>query len=562
MKKRAAKPQNDPALPTPQVSAMRLRVCLSKDQAGRASQWLYIRHHFRNHAVSFLTDRRRGRGAWMHRHPALARDGVIEDFSGSDTDAASRWLTETLAATRRAITVEFGLVRGKAAISSEFAEAWAQLTREERDEVKERHADQGRHVLWLLLPRTILDQVLQDLKKTNNKAISDRAENKRRKAQGLKPLAVAGFPQHQKWSFATSLRQQVVAAKNTAFREAWAAGELVIPGLGRLKVREHGYTWPKTPPSLITLARSAGNTWHVSFVCAPGEGRSSRSRRLEREGKVWEPLPVDEHGVPTIEGIDMNLAEKAVSNKHGKLGRKRYLKECASKLRFRNKQLSRRQKGSGRWKKSVRKLGALHDKVANERQHENRAAAQAVADRSAIVCAETLKLGFMLKNKHLAQSIADLGWGQFLDELKKAMAARGHLLLFAGQFDPTTQACPECGFKNTNLKGFNALTIRSWDCPSCGSHHDRDLAAADNIQDFAIERFLESIRNTGDERFPGIHELHPDLVAFIAREGMTAFRRETARESRQVRKGLGLAVPRKRGKALAEPSGVGNTIRL
>ena len=91
MKKRAAKPQNDPALPTPQVSAMRLRVCLSKEQAGRVSQWLYIRHHFRNHAVSFLADRRKGRAGWLYRHPALARGGVIEDFAGSDTDAASRW---------------------------------------------------------------------------------------------------------------------------------------------------------------------------------------------------------------------------------------------------------------------------------------------------------------------------------------------------------------------------------------------------------------------------------------------------------------------------------------
>ncbi len=154
----------------------------------------------------------------------------------------------------------------------------------------------------------------------------------------------------------------------------------------------------------------------------------------------------------------------------------------------------------------------------------------------------------MLKNKKLAQSISDLGWGQFLKELEQAMAARGHLLLYAGQFDPTTQTCPGCGFKNTSLKGTKALNIRSWDCPSCQLHHDRDEAAADNIQDFAIERFLESYSVTGGERVPGIEQLHPDLARFISRGGMTAFRRETARESRQVCKGLGFAVPGKRGK--------------
>ena len=538
---------------------MRLRVQLGKDQAGRASQWLYIRHDFRNHAVSFLTDRRRGRAGWLHRHPALARGGVIEDFAGNDADAASRWLTKRLEVTRAEVASVLELKGGKQGITQRFSQIWANWSREERTAVRESFEALDLHVLWLLLPRTILDQVLQDLKKTVNKAIKDRAENKQRKAQGLKPLQVAGFPVHQKWSFATSLRIQIIESRNQAFRDGWSAKQLVLPGLGRLKVREHGYAWPKATPGLITLARSAGNTWHVTFVCGPGDGRSSRRRRLDRESREWEPLPLGPDGLPAIEAQDMSMADKAVSNVHGKLGRKRYLKECASRLRFRNKQLSRRKKGSGRWKKSVRKLGKLHTKVANERAHENRAAAQAVAARSAIVCAETLKLGFMLKNKKLAQSIADLGWGQYLDELAKAMAARGHLLIFAGQFDPTTQTCSCCGFQNKALKGVDALRIRSWDCPSCQSHHDRDDAAADNIQDFAIERFLESISSAGAEGVPGIHELHPELVAFISRGGMTAFRRETARESRQVRKGLGCAMPGKRGKPdrLIDLSGTG-----
>ena len=364
----------------------------------------------------------------------------------------------------------------------------------------------------------------------------------------MKPIKAAGFPAHKKWTFATSLRMQVVATRNQAFRDAWASGLLLLPGLGLLRIREHGYKWPATPPALITLSRSAGNAWHVSFVCVQGEARSARRRRLDREGKAWDVLPVDEQGLPTIEALDMSLPDKAVSNVHGKLGRKRYLKTCTRKMRFRNKQVSRRQKGSGRWKKSVRKLGRLHDCVKNERAHENRAAAQTIADRSAIVCAETLKTAFIFKNRHLAQSIADLGWGQFINELERAMAARGHLLLFAGQFDPTTQTCPGCGLKNPALKGAGALHIRSWDCPSCGLHHDRDDAAAYNIQAFAIRRFLESYNPTGAESVPGIEPLHPELARFISRGGMTAFRRETVRESHQVQKGLGSAVPGKRGK--------------
>ncbi len=526
---------------------MRLRVRLSSEQIGKAGAWTYASHAFRNAAIAFMNPRRRDRSCWVARHPALARDWIPEEFRGSDTNSCSQWLTAQLALIRKALALELGLspTLGKNTLTAAIAAAWARLSRGERDSLRSSLLElQGLDPLWVLLPRTVLDQTIQDLAKTTNKAISDRVENKRRQAAGLKPLKAAGFPQFQKFTFANSIRFQIQAEKNDTYREAWARKELLIPGLGRLKVRESGYAWPQTPAKLVTLARSADGTWHASFVCRPGEARSARQRRLDKQGVTWRALPVNPlNGLPAIEAFDMNLAEKAVSNAHGNLGRQRYLKRCASQLRFLSKAVSRGQKGSNRNKKVKRKLGTLHVKVANQRKHDNRVAAQAVADRSAIVCAETLNLGAMLKKNRLAQSIADLGWGQFLEELERAMAARGHLLLYAGQFDPTTQTCPCCGFKNTQLKGLQALHIRSWDCPSCQTHHDRDIAAADNIQDFAIERFLESF--TRAESVLETRHLHPELAGFIARGGMTAFRRVPRRESRQAHS-LGFSMPVKR----------------
>lgn len=168
----------------------------------------------------------------------------------------------------------------------------------------------GIHLDWLGVPRTILDQVVCDLDKTYQKAIKDRAERKKAKAVGL-PFKhrLAGFPVFKKARFPGSIRLQVVAEKNEAFRVAWAAGEIVLPGLGRLLVRESGYDFPKTPPKLITLSRNAANQRHVSFACVKGEVVNARNRRLRLEGKTWADLPKDANGLPTIEGLDMSLSD-------------------------------------------------------------------------------------------------------------------------------------------------------------------------------------------------------------------------------------------------------------
>ena len=46
-----------------------------------------------------------------------------------------------------------------------------------------------------------------------------------------------------------------------------------------------------------------------------------------------------------------------------------------------------------------------------------------------------------------------------------------------GRFFPSSKTCSACGHVMDEMP----LSVREWECPSCGAAHDRDLNAARNI---------------------------------------------------------------------------------
>ena len=421
-----ALPLNAPANPTEGLHCgMKLRVYPGKAQGYRAGTWLFQAHRFRNEAVAYVNQRRGLRAAWLRHHPALARDGLPPELAGSDASACSLWLTARLEAARDRVRLEGGVSCSKHTIT----QAVAQMSRGERESIED---------AWLLaLPRTVLDQVVQDLKKAIGKAIKDRTLGKPSKsgaqptktAQGwpgaphaspstvrqafqratgtpgaagtpknafTSSLKRAGFPTFRRWQHATSVRLQVNAAQNAGFRDHWSAGALYVPGLGRMRFRD-AQALPKTPPKLITLSRNAANQWHVSFLCAAGEGLAQK-----HQAKRAVALPLDEQGLPKTVGLDLSLTSLAIDHDGKALGRERYLKKYQKKLTRRAQQLSRKTRGSRRWQKAARNVGRLHVRIANGRQADLQAKAQALVQANAIVCLEEFPLAFMLQNPRLS----------------------------------------------------------------------------------------------------------------------------------------------------------------
>ena len=61
----------------------------------------------------------------------------------------------------------------------------------------------------------------------------------------------------------------------------------------------------------------------------------------------------------------------------------------------------------------------------------------------------------------------------------------GRELIKIDRWFPSSKRCSSCGHivekMPPALSGVEGLNIREWDCPQCGTHHDRDLNASLNI---------------------------------------------------------------------------------
>lgn len=112
-----------------------------------------------------------------------------------------------------------------------------------------------------------------------------------------------------------------------------------------------------------------------------------------------------------------------------------------------------------------------------------------------VICVESLKVKNMVRNRRLAKSISDAGWGEFVRQLEYKSEWAGRQVARIDQWYPSSRRCSGCGHDVGHLP----LSIRAWDCPSCEVRHDRDINAAINIKaaGLAVLALGESVSGMG-----------------------------------------------------------------
>jgi putative transposase len=240
-------------------------------------------------------------------------------------------------------------------------------------------------------------------------------------------------------------------------------GFLVLSKIGRIALR-----WSRPlegAPKTVTISREVDG-WYVCFSCADVPAQS---------------LPAT--GQET--GIDLGIEAFATLSDGARIFSPGWYRKAERALKTAQRRVSRRKKGSARRRKAVTLLAKAHQKVKRQRQDFHHKTALQLVRKNDTIYYEDLQTANMLKNHHLAKSIQDAGWSQFLSILAfKAAYAGKRAVAVPPAF--TSQRCSGPGCGKIVQKG---LSVRWHVCPDCGTNLHRDHNAARNI-----ERLGQSLR--------------------------------------------------------------------
>lgn len=241
-------------------------------------------------------------------------------------------------------------------------------------------------------------------------------------------------------------------------------------------------TIPKAKDIPAVLHRRFKGTVKTVTISMTPSGRYLASVLVDTD---MQELPKSDVSRKTTLGIDLGIKSLAVCSDGRTFGNPKNLKRSLDRLAMLQKRQSRKKKGSANRNKARIRVARLQEHISNQRKDCLHKITHALTHDSQVhtICMENLNVKGMQRNHHLAQAVGDASFGMFLTLLEYKCKWYGVNLIKIGRFAPSSKTCGKCGYLYKGLK----LSERSWTCPECGTHHDRDLNAARNIKEFGLK---------------------------------------------------------------------------
>ena len=174
-------------------------------------------------------------------------------------------------------------------------------------------------------------------------------------------------------------------------------------------------------------------------------------------------------------GMDFGLKTYLTLSDGTRIENPQFLKEGLKDLRKASKRLSRCEKGSAHHSAARLAVDRIHEDVRHRRDDWQWKLSHELCKAYDTICIEDLQLTGM--SRLWGRKMSDLAFGSFVQKLEHTALKYGCSVVKIDRYYPSSKTCNVCQHVNELL----SLSDRSWTCPSCGTHHDRDVNAALNI---------------------------------------------------------------------------------
>uniref|UniRef100_UPI001E37A602 RNA-guided endonuclease InsQ/TnpB family protein n=1 Tax=Clostridium haemolyticum TaxID=84025 RepID=UPI001E37A602 len=231
-----------------------------------------------------------------------------------------------------------------------------------------------------------------------------------------------------------------------------------IPTLGWMRLKEFGYIPTNVKVKSGTVGYKA-NRYYVSI--------------LVEEMDIVVPNPTNE-GI----GIDLGLKDFAIcsnGDEFKNINKTSRVRKVEKKLKREQRKLSRKYESLKTRNKNIKggkatrqniqkqivKVQKLHEKLTNIRtDYINKTVSEIVKQKPSYITIEDLNISGMMKNKHLAKSVAQQKFYEFRTKLTSKCNQNNIELRVVDRFYPSSKTCSCCGAIKKDLK----LSDRVYKC--------------------------------------------------------------------------------------------------
>ena len=176
-------------------------------------------------------------------------------------------------------------------------------------------------------------------------------------------------------------------------------------------------------------------------------------------------------------GIDLGVKDFVITSNGEVFENKHFYKKDEKRLAKLQRQLSKKRKGSSNFHKQCKRIARVFETITHKKDDYIHSVVNELLHHYDTVYMEYLNTSGMMKNHHLAKAIQEVGFYKFKTVLSTKALQNDKKVILIGRYYPSSKTCSKCGYIHKDLK----LQDRQWQCPNCGSYHDRDLNAALNI---------------------------------------------------------------------------------